>query len=1211
MAAIPNPNHRNSTPFDHALHQTQAGLLFNPRHGIFLTLVLKDHSEASRAKLMKFIRVLDTLSRGMTPRTTFVIGFSATLWQAWTKQPAPGHRRGESILQRSEHFRDTGGDVWLYLKSEDRAAVEKLLAISLAQLENVIEDQHHTQAYRRDDHRVFGQHFIDGLVNPASPEGVLGAIIRTGSGNDAGSLWALSQKFELNWRDFEQLGLDAQEDMIGRDTQGAIIPDDDLRSHIRKARVHDHQRRNKPLLRQALPYGQSATARGREQGIYFAAFASELATFEDILQRMAGDNEDAAPDHLLNNVQALAGAYWYIPNNRELGLDKGLTSADFVTEPYWRVRSDNGYMFYNSNDYLNRMSTGQYKPGDPPSSRILYLLKNTFALWRDHWYQQRTIPRIPHLSEFLQEDEKHLMQEPVPIRKGLAIKKSLSLVHTNPHYPQTKEMYAWQADQFRVDAKDILFGVMPELSLGRGKEVMPYLREDEEYSSFLMMLDESSAMGHVVPDHERMLRNGLDRLLLNLKQRLQAVEDDEQQYFFQSSIYALEGVQAWFMNYANLAQHLAAELNDEHSIDRTNLQQLAQRAKKLAHQAPETLVEAVQMIFAVHCCLHLTGTPVAVGRLDQLLIPFYEQDQLSEAAAQEIIDALWVKLGEKAIHNRHMAGDHVSYGTTAVAYTGGNFPQGGGINQWVQQITVGGYLPTDSITPSPGANAITLMALRASRRLPLNAPCLSLRMYPGMPRQLIEESAKALLSGGAHPILFNEDRIIYGLHKYSGFPLKAARDYACDGCYEPMIAGQTEFAFSNVAPLDALELSLNQGAKYNQAGSVYLRGWKVTYRSPHAKQIHSFEQLQEIYLKHLEWLVVQFFNEVLVNYGNLWQVCPSPLLSILIQGCMESGRDLTNGGANYHIIAPMFVGMATTIDSLYAIKKMVFDDRTAITTLPELLDCLKSDWGFDPREPWQSQLAGDTRAQAKAARFKALRDVALNLPKFGMGDDEVDTLGAWLSEQMCDMAQRIIAHPPSPLKETLHSLTTRYSRPGRDWKLHVCPGIGTFEGYVGDGQGSGASADGRRNAQPYPSDFSPAPLPQDLPLVAAQPAPKKNNSITNRPIYTALSSWNQPQIYHKITNAAPVDLNIHEDFPLADLVAFIQCYVRGQVGSNLVTITCANPNTYQQAETQPERYELVRVRMGGWSEFFAAMFPAHQQQHERRPYFVPENNQCE
>ena len=81
-------------------------------------------------------------------------------------------------------------------------------------------------------------------------------------------------------------------------------------------------------------------------------------------------------------------------------------------------------------------------------------------------------------------------------------------------------------------------------------------------------------------------------------------------------------------------------------------------------------------------------------------------------------------------------------------------------------------------------------------------------------------------------------------------------------------------------------------------------------------------------------------------------------------------------------------------------------------------------------------------------------------------------------------------------------------------------------------------------------------------------------------------------------------MNIPEAFPLEDLKRFVRAYAQGETGSNLVTLTCADLGTYQAATADPERYNLVRVRMGGWTEFYATMFPAHQEQHQRRVVFT-------
>eukprot|EP01038_Epipyxis_sp_PR26KG_P000950 gene950-1337_t len=197
-----------------------------------------------------------------------------------------------------------------------------------------------------------------------------------------------------------------------------------------------------------------------------------------------------------------------------------------------------------------------------------------------------------------------------------------------------------------------------------------------------------------------------------------------------------------------------------------------------------------------------------------------------------------------------------------------------------------------------------------------------------MPAEYLDEAARCVLAGGAHPILYQDDRLCQALQQAGvngNVSLKWSRDYAADGCYEPMLAGATAFSFNNVTPMTALEQTLNQGATYGAAGPVYLRGLKQTFRSPPADQITSFVMLTDIFLKQLEWLTVQSYNLILQNFGNLAGHCPSPLLSALIEGCVASGTDLTSGGARFNMIAPLCVGVSNTIDSLYAIRAMVFD----------------------------------------------------------------------------------------------------------------------------------------------------------------------------------------------------------------------------------------------------------------------------------------------
>lgn len=139
----------------------------------------------------------------------------------------------------------------------------------------------------------------------------------------------------------------------------------------------------------------------------------------------------------------------------------------------------------------------------------------------------------------------------------------------------------------------------------------------------------------------------------------------------------------------------------------------------------------------------------------------------------------------------------------------------------------------------------------------------------------------------------------------------------------------------------------------------------------------------------------------LVNYGNIIKFCPSPLLSSVMRGCLESKRDIYNAGAKFTMIGVQFISFANTVDSLYAIKKLCFDHDAAVISLCELVRCLQCDWGYSMKEPFHEELAGHTRGQRLADSFKEVRQRALDLPKFGTSEgaanDDIQSIAKLVS----------------------------------------------------------------------------------------------------------------------------------------------------------------------------------------------------------------------
>jgi pyruvate-formate lyase len=841
-------------------------------------------------------------------------------------------------------------------------------------------------------------------------------------------------------------------------------------------------------------------------------------------------------------------------------------------------------MHHNTVQFWQAVSLLPEGHPDRPGPRVCRLLLRLFDKWKTkpRWLDERD---TGHLFDGKSKEEvARLSALPIAARKGMAIAKMLDVV--------TSKEVGTRAGTFIIDPDELIVGCLPPFSVGQGKEVVRYLTDRERLAAALNFLNEWSPMGHIVPDHGVVLELGVNGLIARCEELEKATSEKKEKTFYRSVIHALKGVLVYAGRFADLAEQNAERYDDER---RENLLKVAERLRHTPANSPRNFTEAVQCIFTMHCALHLTAEIVPLGRLDQLLEKFYSQDikarRLTKAEAQEVIDCFWIKLDEAVILNNRHSEDRFTFCDGALTGMKGtsNFDQGGLLNQWMQQVTIGGVKATNSRQAEDASNEVTYLCLEAARRLPLNSPTLDLRLHKKSPKRVIKSAAQAILSGGAHPVLLNDDRIVPALQNDTGgtVELKSARNYACDGCFETMFAGETEFSFGFVPAMAALEKSLNRGATVGAAGPVHLRGSNDGWRTPPPEEIKSFEQLRAIMKEHLLLDSHRFFNNILNDFGGKEEIAPSPLLSVFIKGCLETGRDVTGGGSRYHLFSPLMVTISTCTDSLYAIKKLVFEDK--VLTLSELVSCLRSNWGASPIVIGQ---------YVEPEKIRAVRRMCLDLPKFGQGHKEIDGIAWSLIEDFDDVVKSTLKDPIH--KEKLETLRRRYDRPDQKFEILIAPGTGTFEQYVFNGGFWGASPDGRLSGQPVASDMSPAPIPQDQPSTVATGNGLKH--LRSVALARGLSSYNHSSINH-LSDGAPADFNIREDFPEAELVKAIQAFADGK-SSNILTFTVANPETFAGAQKNPEAYDLLRVRMGGWTEFYITLFPDHQSQHMRRPLYV-------
>ena len=1179
----------------------QDGIPFFPEHAHFVTLFLAPDKHDCLDHWRHTVQKINKKCAELSDRTVCVCGVDYNLWEQWCDLHDMPYPRGTTSKEDLEQapFTDSGGQLWFHIKSDSPDICDLIAKEIIHSFESLIDHDIQTTAAKRKDGKVIGDRFRDAMINPVDP---INLSERCTIGNsDAyyrGGAYVIQQKFKHNWTRLDDMTMIEKENMIGRNHDNTIVPMHDDRSHIKCVRQLNGERVTQRILRQAIPYGKSPEGGGREDGIYFVAYTDDGDVYHQLIENIVGPKKGFVKDKLLNNTHAESGNFWFIPPARLLDVPTSDQNLDVPLNDYFDLRSKNGYMFYNNRDYLHKAQKVNGDGVDAISDRIMVLLGQTFSRWNDTWQKPCEMPYLGHLNDYLAEPRWHEFSDigqssSAALRKGLAIKISLSDV-------LRRDKFRDEAKLFNIKPYELIIGNMPPLTLGSGTQVMEYLTEDEKIVGFFGMLNEYSATGHNIPNYHKAIKLGVQGLLDEAKTKLEQSGSDTKD-FYQSVLWSLEGLQDFIAGYADLARKAENDTPDEDTSLKHCYREIAERMDRLASGKPDGFVDALQLIFLINCSLHQTGEPMSIGRLDQYLIDAYQKDietgKISQSAAQEAIDAFWLKMDETVHYNRQNIKDYLTYGTGAVFYSAGNFPQGAALNQWVQQVTLGGYLPTDDTDPKDGCNELTLLCLRAARRLPLNAPCVSLRVHDKMEsdlhREIIAEAGKAILSGGAHPILLNDDKLCKALKDSGPLSLADSRDYVCDGCYEPVIQGKSEWAFSYVPTLPTVGMAMNQGATIAGAGWVHLRGLKTGWNSPPPEDIRSFDEFLDIFFTQYKWQISAFYNALMNGYGDLWPICPSPLFSSMTDGCMETGRDMTNGGAQYHIVAPMMCGITNAINALYAIKKMVFDADTAVTNLPELRQALFNNWGLNMQEPFNNVLAGPVRAEAAALRYKELREHALTLPKFGEGEsDELKKLGETVVGKCVEIIRDGIDKPLPSIKAAYDKLKEKYSLPDKEFSFTITPGVGTFEDNLGLGYTMGASADGRISGEPIADDFCPSPSPIDMP-----PMTKPIDLIKG------LKDWNTDPINFGLSNAAPIDLNIDENFGLKDVEEVIGLFAKSQIGSNLITMTTADPQTYERSLKFPEKYDLVRVRQGGWSEFFVAMFPEHQNYIQRRPYY--------
>lgn len=512
--------------------------------------------------------------------------------------------------------------------------------------------------------------------------------------------------------------------------------------------------------------------------------------------------------------------------------------------------------------------------------------------------------------------------------------------------------------------------------------------------------------------------------------------------------------------------------------------------EKIAYKKPDTFQEAVQLLLLSHEAVvdEIGSGSISLGRLDQYLYPFYSKDiekgRITRETAFEIIKAFWSKLSEIPL-------------------------------SW-QNITLGGM---DQYGRDM-CNELTLACLEATKLQKTDQPQVSLRVHKNMSDKVWSQAFDTIKTGKGFPELYN-DSIAVQAKKNAGVLECDAWNYSIVGCVEISVGG-AEYSHAegmrvNLAKL--LELLLHKG-------ECHLTGGCYPLRETHKlEDIKSFDEFYVWYQKELKVLIerlCRFLVDVSDNYGKYY---PTPFTSLFMRNCLETGKDVTEGGTCYNNLSINFVGMATVVDSLHVIEEFVY--KRKVVSLPKLICIL--DENFEGHQK--------------------LRQELMSFEKYGNNIDAVDNKMKEIVKLICDELGK--------------------TSPG-EHRNKMQAGFYSSYFHVQMGNLTGATPDGRKRGTPLsPSLSASSGMDINGPLALVQSASKIDMT--------------------KFGNGSVLDMkflpSFFEDERNRDALKNL-ILVYFDKGGMEVQFNVIDSKTLRDAQINPERYLDLIVRVSGFSARF-------------------------
>lgn len=615
---------------------------------------------------------------------------------------------------------------------------------------------------------------------------------------------------------------------------------------------------------------------------------------------------------------------------------------------------------------------------------------------------------------------------------------------------------------------------------------------------------------HTLPNYERVLREGFNGYIAECKKLISETkggtkEAQEKIDFWKGCIIVCEAMIRFAARYADLAEEKAAAEIDEKR--KQELLIIAKNMRNIPANQPDGFYEAMQMMYFIHMALHIEANTsgCGYGRVDQFMDPYYQKDlkegKINEAQAKEILQCFFIKMSEY-----YCIADH----WYAVSFAGSPM--------W-QLFMIGGV----DREGNDATNDMTYLIMDAAHEAKMANPPIALRYHEGTPQRLMDKATEMIQEGLANPALFN-DAVAIPTVMEKGGTLEDARDWTVIGCIEPHEGGggtdgSTTGGWMN--SVKCMELALHNGVDP-------LTGKQIGPKTGDPKHFKCKQDIIDATKAQLIYFWDLMHEGYTLVIPNHMKRLPIMLGSLIVDGCVERGMSVQEGGPHYNHVGTFFTGAASIADSIAAIDEFVFKQKKL--TMEELLHIL--DRNFEGYEKERQMLLNGA-------------------PKFGNNNDAVDGIAREIVNYCADHVQQY-----------------KDAR-GGSW----CLGNMSITVNIEYGEHIGATPDGRFAYQPLSDNAGPV-MGRDI----------------NGP--TAM-----------VNSIASMDQVKCQDGTLCNL-RFDPRGVSGKHGREIIEgairtyfdnggyhlqINVVDTDTLRKAQSEPENYRNIVVRVAGYMAFFTEL----------------------